>query len=173
LIDETAVHYFLTSQGKTTYMSSLKEAFRNLQFRNEQHKAFTGVVFVASVAEKYLESALAPYKVSPQQFRILRALRKTDAEGISVYTLRDFLIDAKSDISRLVDRLQKSGFVKKRPGKADKRITQVVITPKGLRLLAKIDKHEDEFYKPVDRLPGAQARQLNKLLEVMYQSLTS
>jgi len=154
-------------------MATLEEVFQNIVFRNEQHKAFTSVVYVASVAEKHLESVLEPHKITAQQYRVLRALRRAFPEGIRVYTLREFLIDAKSDISRLVDRMQKAGYVKKQSFKHDKRITHVVITPKGMKLMSEVEKHEDEFYRPVDRISQEQAKELNELLEVMFMAITS
>jgi DNA-binding MarR family transcriptional regulator len=152
-------------------MASLEDVFRNIKFKNEQHKAFTGVVYVASVAEKHLETRLEPHQVSVPQFRVLRALRNAPA-GIRVYDLREYLIDAKSDVSRLVDRMQKMGLVKRKKDDSDKRIIRVKITVKGLSKLNSIDKEEKDFYLPLDRLTEQQARMLNLLLEAMYSTLT-
>ena len=153
-------------------MASLSDVFKHIVFRNEQHKAFTSVVYVASVAEKHIASVLEPFKFPPQQYRILRALRKAHPGGIRVSDLREFLIETKSDLPRLVDRLEKAGLVKRRSDKKDKRSTIVVITDKGLEKAIEIGKHEDEFYVPVDRLSAEQARQLNELLEAMHKVLT-
>ena len=153
-------------------MATLTEVFKNIVFRNEQHKAFTSVVRVASVAEKHISRVLEPFNFHPQQYRILRALRKAHPAGIRVSDLKAFLVDTKSDVPRLIDRLEKAGLVKRRSDKKDKRTTLVVITEKGLDKAMEIGKHEDQFYVPVDRLSVEQARQLNELLEAMYKVLT-
>ena len=57
----------------------------------------------------------------------------------------DRMITRVPDITRLVDRLEADGLVRRRRCEEDRRVVWVAITPKGLKLL-------DEMEEPLKRL---------------------
>lgn len=108
---------------------------------------------------------LQPYSVTPKQYTILRNLATCSPESRSIQDVRDSLADKMSDASRLVDRLEKKGFVDKFPSDFDRRSNRVRITGRGLELLRQIQEkkeHLDRFVN--ERLDEKEVNQLNELL---------
>ena len=60
------------------------------------------------------------------------------------------LIDRKSDVSRLINRIEKLGLIERRQNREDKRIWEIYLTLRGLELLGQI-RVIDKFYK--DKMP--------------------
>ena len=70
-----------------------------------------------------------------------------------------------SDTSRIVDRLLSKGLVKKVICKKDRRLVDITITDKGLKLLEKLDDRQDEMDAILSNLSEKEALSLSKLLD--------
>ncbi len=86
--------------------------------------------------------------------------------------IRQRMLDKMSDTSRIVDRLVKKGLVKKTANTEDRRLVDVVITPKGKKLLEKIDPFEDEADKFMGNLSEEETQTLNGLLDKLRNATT-
>jgi len=75
------------------------------------------------------------------------------------------MIDKMSDTSRIVDRLLSKSLVKKVICKKDRRLVDVTITDKGLKLLEKLDKKQDDMDAIFSNLTEKEASALSKLLD--------
>jgi DNA-binding MarR family transcriptional regulator len=102
--------------------------------------------------------------ITSQQYNILRILRGA-GKPISTLQIRQRMLDKMSDSSRIVDRLVIKGMVKKNPCKTDRRLVDVVITAKGLRLLEKIDAYNGKVDNIMMNLSEAEVKKLNFLLD--------
>jgi DNA-binding MarR family transcriptional regulator len=81
--------------------------------------------------------------------------------------IRERMLDKMSDTSRIVDRLIVMELVRKNICPRDKRLVDVVITDKGLDLLAQLDLHADELDSVIGNLTCTEMQQLNHLLDKM------
>jgi len=75
------------------------------------------------------------------------------------------MIDKMSDTSRIVDRLLSKGLVKKVICKKDRRLVDVTITDKGLKLLEKLDGKQYDMDDILSNLSEKEASSLSKLLD--------
>lgn len=108
---------------------------------------------------------LQPYGITPKQYTILRNLAACSPESRSIQDVRDSLADKMSDASRLVDRLEKKGFVDKFPSDFDRRSNRVRIADKGMELLRQIQEKKDHLDRFInERLDDKEVNQLNELL---------
>jgi DNA-binding MarR family transcriptional regulator len=74
---------------------------------------------------------------TPAQAGILFLLKEKD--GRSMSELSQALFSDNSTVTGLVARMEKSGLVKRAPSKTDRRISKIVITPKGEREIGKAE----------------------------------
>jgi DNA-binding MarR family transcriptional regulator len=84
---------------------------------------------------------------------------------LSTLQIRQRMLDKMSDTSRIVDRLILKGLVKKTVCPEDKRLVDVSITDKGMNLLEKMDKYENDMDAVFGNLSIAEAKTLNNLLD--------
>jgi MarR family 2-MHQ and catechol resistance regulon transcriptional repressor len=135
------------------------------KFRNERHKAIVNLLFTYGWAVERLKQFVSEEGITHQQFNILRILRGNHPTPLSTLTIRERMIDKMSDTSRIVDRLLSKGMVKKVICKKDRRLVDVSITDKGLKLLEKLDKRQDEMDEILSNLSEKEATTLSKLLD--------
>lgn len=88
--------------------------------------------------------------LSPSQFNVLNLLHLVP-EGLSQTELSRQLIMHRSNITGLVDRLEKKGWVERRDVAADRRAYRVVLTSAGGKLLQQI---LPPYYEGADRVWG-------------------
>lgn len=75
------------------------------------------------------------------------------------------MIEKMSDTSRIVERLHKVKLAEKHPNPNDKRLIDVTITPKGLKLLKQIDGNFPELLSHYQGVSPEEATILNMLLD--------
>jgi uncharacterized lipoprotein YddW (UPF0748 family)/DNA-binding MarR family transcriptional regulator len=143
---------------------ALENEINQRKFRTEYQKARINIVYTYNWLSEKIDSIFDEWDITPQQFNILRILRG-EGKPLSTLAIRQRMLDKMSDTSRIVDRLVKKGLVKKSPNDDDRRLVDVVITPKGRKLLEKIDPFEDNADKIMTSLSEEETRTLNGLLD--------
>ena len=100
------------------------------------------------------------WNLSPSQFNILNLLL-APSEGLSQIELSRALIMHRSNVTGLVDRLEKRGLVVRRTSETDRRVYRVGLTAAGQQLLEQILPH---YYTTAEQvwggLPVERAKQL-------------
>jgi len=135
------------------------------KFRNEYHKAMINLLFTYGWTIERLKSFVSEEDITHQQFNILRILRGSHPTPLSTLQIRERMIDKMSDTSRIVDRLVSKALVKKVICKKDRRLVDVSISEKGLKLLEKLDQRQNEMDGILNNLTEKEASALSKLLD--------
>jgi DNA-binding MarR family transcriptional regulator len=100
------------------------------------------------------------WDLSPSQFNVLNLLH-LNPDGLSQTDLSLQLIMHRSNLTGLVDRLEKRGLVARREVAADRRAYSVVLTAAGTRLLREIlPRYYEEAARVWDRLPARRAAEM-------------
>ncbi len=110
------------------------------------------------------------WNLSPSQFNVLNLLRQ-QPDGCSQIELSRSLIMHRSNVTGLVDRLEKRGLVVRRSNPHDRRIHIVSISPAGQKLMRRVLPH---YYQAADQIwtdvPVARAKQLARELQRLHAS---
>jgi DNA-binding MarR family transcriptional regulator len=149
---------------------SLEKDINQRKFSNEHHKALVNLIYTYNWMMEQMKMTLEKGDLTSQQYNILRILRGA-GEPISTLQIRQRMLDKMSDTSRIVDRLVVKGLVKKVVCKQDKRLVDVSLSPKGLKLVEKMDELNQEMENILQNLNEAEVRTLNKLLDKARNSL--
>ena len=143
----------------------LEEEISQKAFRNNKHKAIVNIIFSYNWLLTNHFKLLKPYDLTIQQFNILRILRGQYPNPATVKLLKERMLDKMSDASRLVEKLRSKGLVDRKVSDKSRRNVDVLITQKGLHLLAEIDKKNSEFDQLIENLDTRETEQLNNLLD--------
>ena len=115
-----------------------KEIFSN-KFENNHHKAIINLIYTYGWITNLLKQQLNKYKITLQQYNILRILRGQHPNPATINMLKERMLDKMSDASRIVDRLVQKELVIRFINTKDRRAVDILITKKGLDLLLKLD----------------------------------
>ena len=95
------------------------------------------------------------------QYNVLRILRGAGSEALSCGTISQRMLTRDSDLTRLLDRLEERGLVKRDRDSRDRRMVTAAITGPGLQLLRRLDGAVGRVHR--DRLKHLSRKQLDTL----------
>ena len=103
--------------------------------------------------------------MTAQQYNVLRLLRAAHPDPVPTLALADRLISRAPDITRMIDRLEERGLVRRERQTGDRRVVKVGITDAGLKLLAVIASPlADCHNRQLGHLSDADLKRLSALL---------
>lgn len=133
-------------------MSLHKEIKLKQPLASVNHEALLSLVRTSSLMQKLSDRFFSQFGLTDVQFNILMILKEHGSAGLSQQELSEHLIVTKSNVVGLIDRLERSGFVKRMSHPSDRRFNQIVLTPKGGKLELKI---EESYFAEVDKMMNA------------------
>lgn len=117
-----------------------------------------------------VQKAIKPWGITSTQYNVLRILRGAQPTGATCSDIGERMITAEPDITRLLSRLKKLGFIGQQRDKTDRRIVRTQIRSKGLELLAEMDATMTELPKSLlGHLNQAELNEFMRLMEVARQ----
>ncbi len=105
------------------------------------------------------------FQLTPTQYNILRILRGAGEDGITCSACSERMVAADPDITRLLDRLEARGLIRRERGSSDRRVVISRIAPEGLKLLESVDKPLAEFTR--ERMGRVGRKKLAQLIEIL------
>lgn len=116
------------------------------------HEALLSLVRTSALMQKLSDRFFSEFGLTDVQFNILMILKEHGSSGLSQQELSEHLIVTKSNVVGLIDRLERSGYVKRMSHPSDRRFNQIVLTPEGGKLELKIEKL---YFAEVDKMMNA------------------
>ncbi len=143
----------------------IEDEIKQQSFRSENQKLIVNLLLTGSWISFKSYEMLKPFKLTTQQYNVLRILRGQYPAPATINLLIERMMDKMSNASRIVDRLEKKKLVERKLKPEDRRCVDVVITDKGIKLLEKIGEREREYENDLFNLSATEAKLLNGLLD--------
>lgn len=112
------------------------EAIKQKSFRSEVEKAMINLSYTYSRLQVNFSTHLKEFDLTAPQFNVLRILRGQHPKPASVKLVTERMLDLSSNVSRLMDKLVAKGLVGRRVCEHDRRQVDLLITEKGLEVVA-------------------------------------
>ena len=129
-------------------------------------KSVLNIMYTQTVIVDLFNEIMKPYELSHEQYNVLRILRGQKGNPANMSTIQKRMIAKSSNTTRLIDKLLLKELVTREVCPANRRKMEILITAKGLALLAeldpKVDAHENHFS---NNLTQQEMEQLNTLLD--------
>ncbi len=115
------------------------------------HETLLNIYHTGDMLKKRARQFFLPYGITDVQFNLMELLcYQADREaGLSQAGLSRMLVVHPSNVTSLVDRMEKAELVTRTDVPGDRRYNAVRLTPKGREVL---DHVEDAYMKEVDRV---------------------
>ena len=103
--------------------------------------------------------------LTPAQYNVLRILRGAEPDGLLCRGIAERMISRDPDMTRLLDRMEKHGWITRQRQQDDRRVIKTRITAEGLKLLKKLDEPVHELHRGQFRhMASARLKLLAELL---------
>lgn len=141
---------------------ALSKRLRQTSFEGPPQEAALSLLLAASRLNESLDALCDVHGITRPQFNVLRILRGAHPNGHPRCEIACRMVERAPDVTRLIDRLQARGLVRRGRAEKDQRQSIACITAKGLKLL-------EAMQPAIDKLLTSCFRKLNTL---DFESLT-
>jgi len=129
-------------------------------------EVFLNVMRTAEALSAEPRALIRSARLSHSAYNVLRILRGAGDPGLSCQEIVDRMVTRDSDMTRLLDGLERRGLVERNRSDCDRRVVVSQISAVGLELLAELDGplqaiHTTQFANLSER----ELKQLSRLLE--------
>ncbi|PSL28889.1 MarR family winged helix-turn-helix transcriptional regulator [Chitinophaga ginsengisoli] len=144
----------------------IEQAINQRKFKDDYHKIVVNLLFTGNWLRDALGANLKEHGLLPQHYNALRIIKGRHPEPVSAGDIKDVMLDKASDVTRLLDKLEKLEYVQRRLCPHNRRKMDISITPQGLKLLSDVDILMDTFYEDLaERITEEEAATLSDLLD--------
>ena len=144
---------------------SIEQDIRQEKFETEFQKVAVNILFTSSWLYNTNAMRLKVFGITPEQFNVLRILRGSHPKKMMLADITGRMIHKSSNATRLVEKLRQKALVKREICAGNRRQVDIMITSKGLDLLAKIDKDSDSWAAMLKNISKPEAQELNRILD--------
>jgi DNA-binding MarR family transcriptional regulator len=139
-------------------------------FGSLEEAAFLNLLRTASILSERVGEVLKAKGLTPTQYNVLRILRGAGPAGLSCSEVGERMVTRDSDITRLVDRMEKMGLVARERSTEDRRVVTTRITKGAMRLVGELDQPVLELHRrQLQHMEPAELDSLVALLEKARQ----
>lgn len=152
---------------KSCLAKTLKQ---NRPFVSLEQEVYLSILRTASELSYAVDQFFRPFDITPSQYNVLRILRGAGADGLCRNEISERMVTATPDMSRLLDRMERAGWVTRERADDDRRQVSTHITKSGMELLARLETPTHDFVKRL--FAGAAVSHLKTVLKVNDQIRT-
>jgi len=119
-------------------------------FRHSGHEALLNIIVTGEILKKEGQKVLSPYGITEAQFNVLMLLNYQSDDGrLNQTEVGNMLLVNRSNVTGLIDRMEKTGMVRRVSDDSDRRVNLVEITPEGKKVLNVAQK---EYFSRIDKI---------------------
>ena len=154
-----------------TQKSSLATALKqNKPFVSLEQEVYLSILRTASELSHAVDQFFRPFDITASQYNVLRILQGAGTDGLCRNEISERMVTATPDMTRLLDRMEKAGWVTRERAEEDRRQVSTHITKSGTKLLARLEKPTGDFVTPL--FAGATISDLKTVLKANDQIRT-
>ena len=146
-------------------MDESQHAGHATSFRSRSQEATVAILKTADVLRRRFAAVLEPRGLTLQQYNVLRILRGSKGAPLPTLEIGARLIEQAPGITRLLDRLEAKGLVRRERDANDRRLVQCWITAAGIELIAGVEAEVDEIDDAA--LDGFDPDEIDAFLEML------
>ena len=143
----------------------IEDVIKSTVTMDNSKKIILNIMYTQNILNEKFNELLKPYEISGEQYDVLRILRGQKGKPANMGVIQERMLAKTSNTTRLVDKLLLKDLVTRKVCPENRRKIEVLITQKGLDVLATLDPkviaHEQFFSK---NLNAEEINQLNHLL---------
>jgi DNA-binding MarR family transcriptional regulator len=149
---------------------ALSRRLKQARFADPQQEAVLSLAVAAGTLNDLVEAICKRHRLTRPQYNVLRILRGLHPKGHPRCEIAQRMVERAPDITRLVDRLQDRGLVRRTRGGDDQRQAITHITAKGLKLLQTIQPElEAQTTARLSKLSDRDCHELSRICAVIFE----
>ena len=138
-LDSGIILVIIATISMTSILGVRGEIRQSKPFRSRKQEGAIALLRTASVVRRAIARVVEPHGLSLAQYNALRIVRGAGTGGVPTLAIRDRMIEEGTTITRLLDRLESAGLIRRERSVPDRRQVVCRVTDAGKKLLDKLD----------------------------------
>ena len=151
---------------KNQKLTTLQQEIRqSVPFDSVELEAHLNISRTANVLAGKIQPIVKAEGLAESQYNALRIVRGAGKDCIPCLEIAARLVTRVPDITRLVDKLEKAGLVKRKRSTEDRRVVHIVLTAKGRKVIEKLEGPLNRTHRDnLKHMTRKELEDLNRLL---------
>jgi DNA-binding MarR family transcriptional regulator len=121
-----------------------REIRQGKPFRSRGQEVVVALLRTADLVRRAVSRAVETQDITLQQYNVLRILRGAGEQGLPTLEIAGRMIEQAPGVTRLLDRLEAKGLVRRERCRQDRRQVLCWLTPAGSELVESLDEPVDQ-----------------------------
>ncbi|MFH1062292.1 MAG: MarR family transcriptional regulator [Candidatus Omnitrophota bacterium] len=135
-----------------------------------RHEAVLSIVYTANCLDKISRDFFRKFDITDAQYNVMIII-KLEKRKLTQVEISERMVSSRGNVTGLIDKLEKKGYVRRLPVEGDRRVYHVQLTAQGMR---KLEEVEPEYLKVIEKnmmcVSDDESRSLNQLLVKIRKS---
>ncbi|MCZ2102328.1 MAG: MarR family transcriptional regulator [Chitinophagales bacterium] len=110
------------------------------KFKDNYQKAIVNLLYTSNYFRDIHQPIFKKYEIQGQHYNVLRILKGKYPDPVTPGYIKEVMLDKGTDLTRLIDKLKKKGWVERRICPHNKRQMDITITDLGVEQLTAMSK---------------------------------
>jgi DNA-binding MarR family transcriptional regulator len=119
------------------------ETIKQEKFKSNYNRAVINVLYTSNFIRDAYSKVFAAENLQSPHFNVLRILKGKYPNNVQPGYIKEVMLDRGCDLTRLLDKLQKLGYITRSADTENKRKMNVKLTQTGLKLVDKMSTKID------------------------------
>lgn len=150
---------------KASKPASICERQQKHSFRDVAQQTYLSLLLCTAQLSHQLDLLLKQHGTTQVQYNVLRILRGAGERGLGRNEIRDRLVNTMPDVTRLLDRMEKLGWIVRGRVGEDRRQVSTYLTKAGRELLDRLEEPVSGMHK--NHVHGVPVQELRTLLDIL------
>lgn len=135
-------------------------------FSSIQVEVLLNLARTADEITRRMELFFRQWKITGTQYNVLRIVAGAGSEGILCSEVGARMVTRTPDTTRLLDRIERTGYIRRERSTTDRRAIRVLLTDAGAELLRSVRSAEESYVRGLfPELTERELTDFNRLLE--------
>lgn len=144
----------------------IEQAIKQSKFESPFQKAVINIIYTANWLRDQQTELFKQHEILPQHYNVLRIVNGKHPKSVSPGDIKEVMLDKGNDVTRLVDKLVKMGFLKRSLCEENRRKIDINLTDKGVKFLKEVNEPMRKQYHNIKKvLSEKEAETLSNLLD--------
>ena len=144
----------------------IEKEIKQSKFENSLQKAIINLFYTSNFIRDRILNILKNYDIQQQHYNVLRIIKGQHPNPISPGYIKEVMIDKGVDLTRLLDKLDKKGLIKRQLCQKNRRKIDINLTKEGIDLLNELKPKFNNLYEQLSKkINEDEAELLSNLLD--------
>ena len=146
-------------------MGTLEEEIKQSVFKNVALKALLNIMYTANWIRDNHTPIFKEYGILQQHYNVLRIVKGRKGDPVSPGQIIKVMLDKGRDLTRLVDKLVKLGYLVRNQSPINKRRVDINITEEGARITDEIEIKINKWINDKIKMDDETSQKLSQYLD--------